>query len=148
MSNRLSERRDDRGNTLFALLGVVFALAVLTVIVVLAVAPHHDLSPRRLSATPVDALHSECATSEKSVELAAEAVHTTSGAYPQGTIDASTNPNPLVVPAAGAMLKSYPTKPAYSLQYVGALGGGSYQINVLNKAGTSVGQGAAGCSAL
>jgi hypothetical protein len=148
MSNRLSERRNDRGRTLFELLIVVLALAILAIIVLLVAAPHQDPSGRRLVSTRADALHSECATGEKSVELAAEVIHTTSGAYPQGTVDATTNPNPLVVPAAGAMLKSYPTSPAYSLQYVGAVGGGSYQINVLNKAGASVGQGAAGCAAL
>ena len=133
---------------MFALLIVVIALAALAVIVVFAAAPHRDPALRRLGSTRTDALHSECATSQKSVEFAAEAIHTTSGAYPQGTVDATTNPNPLVVPAPGAMLKSYPTSPAYSLQYVGAVGGGTYEINVLDKAGSSVGQGAAGCSAL
>jgi hypothetical protein len=148
MSNRPTERRDDRGHTLFALLTVVITLAVLAIIVLFAVSTHQEPSPGRVRVTPADALHSECATSEKSVELAAEVIHTTSGAYPEGMVDATTNPNPLVVPAAGAMLKSYPTSPAYSLQYVGAVGGGSYQINVLNRAGTSLGQGAAGCAAL
>jgi Tfp pilus assembly protein PilE len=148
MSDRLSEIRDDRGHSLLALVSVVITLAVLVVIVLFAVGSHQDRAVRRLGSTHTDALHSECAAVEKSVEFAAEAIHATSGAYPRGTVDATTNPNPLLMPAAGAMLRSYPTSPAYSLQYVGAVGGGNYQINVLNKAGTSVGQGAAGCAAL
>jgi hypothetical protein len=148
MSNRLRQRRDDRGHTLFAVLIVVISFTVLAVIVLFAVAPHQELPARRLLATAGEAFQSECATTEKSVELAAEVIHTTSGQYPEGTVDPTTNPNPLAVPAAGAILKSYPTSPAYSLQYVGAVGGGSYQINVLNRAGISVGEGAVGCAAL
>jgi general secretion pathway protein G len=125
---------------LFELLIVVIVLAILAAIVVFA-----------LGSTRADALHSECATSEKSVELAAEAIHTRTGSYPQGTVVAATTPNPLLVPSTGALLKTYPTSLDYSLQYFGSAdpqGNGSFVVNVLNKGGTQVGTGSAGCSAL
>jgi general secretion pathway protein G len=140
MMNRLRENRDEHGYTLIELLIVVIVLAILAAIVVFA-----------LGSTRADALHSECATSEKSVEWAAEAIHTRIGAYPQGTFVAASNPNPLLVPSAGALLKSYPTSPDYSLTYVGdsdAQGNTTYVVNVLNKGGAQVGTGSTGCSAL
>jgi general secretion pathway protein G len=138
--DRLTEKRDEQGYTLIEILIVVIVLAILAAIVVFA-----------LGSTRADALHSECATTEKSLEWAAEVVHTKTGSYPQGTVVAATSPNPLVAPASGAMLKTYPTSPDYSFTYVGntdAQGNTSYVLNVLNKAGTQVGTGSTGCFAL
>jgi general secretion pathway protein G len=140
MSNPLRGKGDEQGYTLFELLIVVIVLAILAAIVVFA-----------LGTTRADALHSECTTSEKSVEWAAEAVHTKTGSYPQGAVVAATSPNPLVAPSTGALLKTYPTSLDYSLQYVGSTdvqGNTSFVVNVMNKGGSQVGTGSAGCSAL
>jgi general secretion pathway protein G len=140
MSNRLTEKNDERGYTLFELLIVIIVLAILAAIVMFA-----------LGTTRADALHSECTTSEKSIELSAEAVHTRTGTYPQGTVLSTSSPNPLLVPSEGALLKTYPTSLNYSLQYLGSTdvqGNTSFVVSVMNKGGSQVGTGSAGCSAL
>jgi prepilin-type N-terminal cleavage/methylation domain-containing protein len=143
MISRLREKRDEQGFTLIELLIVVIVLAILAAIVVFA-----------LGTTRSDSVHSACATSEKSLELSAEAINTKTGAYPAGTVTATTANNPLVVggvtPPNGALLKTYPTSNDYSLQYVGAADGSSFQVNVLKGTTTTAtaDPGAKGCSEL
>jgi general secretion pathway protein G len=116
---------------LIELLIVVIVLAILAAIVVFA-----------LGTTRSDSVHSACSTSEKSLELSAEAINTKTGAYPAGTIISTTANNPLVVggvtPSNGALLKTYPTSNDYSLQYVGAADGSSYAVHVF-KGTTDIG---------
>jgi general secretion pathway protein G len=147
MINRLREKRSEEGGfTLIELLIVVIVLAILAAIVVFA-----------LGTTRSDSVHSACSTSEKSVELSAEAVNTKTGAYPIADfttgIPADLN-NPLVVGAQstatppvpfanGAMLKAYPNSGDYSLRYASP-DGKSYTVTVYNKAGAPVAAGAAG----
>jgi general secretion pathway protein G len=133
MINRLREKRDEQGFTLIELLIVVIVLAILAAIVVFA-----------LGSTRSDSVKAACSTSEKSVELSAEAVNTKTGSYP------ATGTAGLVVPATGALLKAYPTSTDYQLNYVQD-SATQYHIDVLNLRATGnpvVGQGQAGCQAL
>jgi general secretion pathway protein G len=130
MINRLREKRDEQGFTLIELLIVVIVLAILAAIVVFA-----------LGTTRSDSVHSACSTTEKSVELSAEAVNTNQGAYPAAQAG-------LVVPSPGALLKTWPTSNDYSFTYAQTGGGTGYTVTVNNKAGTAVGTGQAACQAL
>jgi general secretion pathway protein G len=135
MINRLREKRDEQGFTLIELLIVVIVLAILAAIVVFA-----------LGTTRSDSVHSACATSEKSVELSAEAINTHTGSYPVNQGDLVVG---AVTPSNGALLKAYPTSQDYQLQYVQDGGGTGYHINVLKGTTTTVaGTGQAGCQAL
>jgi general secretion pathway protein G len=113
MIDRLKQKRNEQGGfTLIELLIVVIVLAILAAIVVFA-----------LGTTRSDSVHSACSTSEKSVELSAEAANTHYGSYPPASADATGGAN-LVVGAKdvngniyGGLLKTYPTSNDYSLVY-------------------------------
>jgi prepilin-type N-terminal cleavage/methylation domain-containing protein len=140
MIDRLKQKRNEQGGfTLIELLIVVIVLAILAAIVVFA-----------LGTTRSDSVHSACATSEKSLELSAEAINTKTGAYPAAvapglTVVANTANNPLVVtppgtPSNGALLKAFPASTDYSLQYVGtadASGNTTFVVNVFSRADTN-----------
>jgi general secretion pathway protein G len=140
MINRLREKRDEQGGfTLIELLIVVIVLAILAAIVVFA-----------LGTTRSDSVHSACSTSEKSVELSAEAVNTHTGSYPAAA-GATTGDNLLVTANNGALLKTWPGGNDYTFTYVPAANGTSYTINVYKGAtatGNPAGTGQAGCQAL
>lgn len=120
---------DDDGFSLIELLIVVILLGVLASIVVFTVGSTRD-----------DALASSCATRVRSVASSVEAVNTATSAYPAGTVDGTTVPNPFVVPQAGALLEEWPPSTDFILRYDGT-GGADYDIDVFRKDGTPV----AGC---
>jgi general secretion pathway protein G len=143
MIDRLKQKRNEQGGfTLIELLIVVIVLAILAAIVVFA-----------LGSTRSDSVHSACATSEKSVELSAEALNTKNGAYPIADFTAAIpadSANPLVAtPTNGALLKSYPTSNDYSLRYV-STDGKTFQVNVFKGTTTTAtaDSGAKGCGEL
>jgi prepilin-type N-terminal cleavage/methylation domain-containing protein len=121
------------GFTLLELLVVVIVLAILAAIVVGAI-----------GSTRSEAVHSGCATRVRSIARSAEAVRVKTSAYPSGTVDGTTSPNPLVAPQAGALLKGWPTSSDFVLRYVGT-GGSSYTIVVYKSDGVTD---AGGCTGL
>jgi general secretion pathway protein G len=135
MINRLREKRDEQGFTLIELLIVVIVLAILAAIVVFA-----------LGTTRQDSVHSACSTSEKSVELSAEAINTKTGSYPANQGDLVVG---AVSPSNGALLKTYPTSNDYTLVYAQTSGGTGFTVTVYKGAtatGTPTGTGIAGCT--
>jgi hypothetical protein len=97
-----------------------------------------------IGSTRGDAVRSVCGTRLRSIAESAEAVKVKANAYPIGTIDETTAPNPLVAPQAGALLKDWPTSSDFVLRYVGT-GGTSYTVDVFKGDGTTS---IAGCGAL
>jgi prepilin-type N-terminal cleavage/methylation domain-containing protein len=121
------------GFTLVELLILIVVLGIMAAIVVFGVGSVRD-----------DALHSTCAARVRSIEESAEAVRVKTDTYPSGTVDDTTDPNPLVAPQAGALLKEWPTSSDFGLRYVGT-GGSSYTVEVFEIDGTTS---VAGCNAL
>src|ERR1041385_5168840 len=74
MTQRLQVKRNEKGFPLIELLIVIIVLGILAAIVVFAV-----------GTTRKDSVASSCKTNYKALELGAEAVNTTVGAYPFGT---------------------------------------------------------------
>jgi len=79
VSQRLQEKRNEGGFTLIELLIVIIVLGILAAIVVFAVGN-----------TRQDAAANACKTTQKSIQLSAEAVKTHEGAYPSSTASPAT----------------------------------------------------------
>jgi prepilin-type N-terminal cleavage/methylation domain-containing protein len=94
MIQRLQQKRNEEGFTLIELLIVIIVLGILAAIVVFAIGN-----------TRKDSVASSCKTTWKSVELAAEAANTKSGAYPSDSQHLRTQPNGVATQSIGGLLK-------------------------------------------
>lgn len=100
----------DAGFTLIELLMVIVILGILAVIVLYAI-----------GSTRSDAIVSTCKTDLKSIQEAAQVVHTHEGAYPTTAAE-------LGDPDKGGLLKAFPTNSGYTLTYPGT--GGPPHVDV------------------
>jgi prepilin-type N-terminal cleavage/methylation domain-containing protein len=94
MIQRLQQKRNEDGFTLIELLIVIIVLGILAAIVVFAIGN-----------TRKDSVASSCKTTWKSVELAAEAANTKSGAYPATAEYLRTKPTNDATKSIGGLLK-------------------------------------------
>src|SRR4051812_9459466 len=96
----------EAGYTLIELLVVVIILGLLAAIVVIGVGN-----------TRASANASVCRADVRSIQESAAAVATRTGSLPAVDVDGSTVANPLLFPAAGALLKTWPSNSSYSLAW-------------------------------
>jgi general secretion pathway protein G len=110
MFNRLMERkRQEEGFTLIELLIVVIILGILAAIVIFGVSTFRD-----------DSVKSACKTDLKSVETAAEAYKTKTGAYPADTATPAETAMAKLV--AGKYLKAAPVSDDYTISLASGTG--------------------------